>query len=197
MASVSRSRLLDLAKVCRSDPKLKYTHEVSASRPSHSYLNTNVVLVLCIQLQCKIFETTFNPTNQRLGNKVLRQRLKGPALAAYYPRNSATIGDLQNEFKKLGLETWNDYEEDRLESIQIAKMRGKGAPKKKRTAEGESCRILQAAPVHHEVLSLTNFSCLRQQRAARDRKGRKSKKIHENQFADKRRQHCDVPQSPP
>jgi len=39
------------------------------------------------------------------------------------------------EFKKFGLETWNEDEEYRLELQQIAKLRGKGAPKKKRTAE--------------------------------------------------------------
>jgi len=33
-----------------------------------------------------------------------------------------------------GYETYDNYEEDRLENIQIAKSRGKGAPKKKRTA---------------------------------------------------------------
>lgn len=33
-----------------------------------------------------------------------------------------------------GYETYDDDEEDRLEGIQIAKSRGKGAPKKKRTA---------------------------------------------------------------
>lgn len=76
---------------------------------------------------------------QRLGNKVLRQRLKGPQLVQYYPRKSATIEDVQREFAGMDLLTWNDKEEDRLEDIQIAKMRGKGAPKKKRTkADGES-----------------------------------------------------------
>jgi hypothetical protein len=34
-------------------------------------------------------------------------------------------------------ETYNEHEEDRLEHLQIAKSRGKGAPKKKRTAAGE------------------------------------------------------------
>ena len=39
--------------------------------------------------------------------------------------------------------TWNEEEEDRLEGLQIAKLRGKGAPKKKRTADGEfTCIIL-------------------------------------------------------
>jgi len=70
-----------------------------------------------------------------MGNKVLRERLKGPALAAYYPRNSVTIADIQKEFKRYDLETWNEEEEDRLEGLQIAKLRGKGAPKKKRTAD--------------------------------------------------------------
>ena len=38
-------------------------------------------------------------------------------------------------FKKFDLEGWDEDEEDRLETIAIAKLRGKGAPKKKRTAE--------------------------------------------------------------
>ncbi|EHY54280.1 mitochondral 37S ribosomal protein S27 [Exophiala dermatitidis] len=98
MASASRGRLLELAK-----------------------------------LQCSIFSTTFNPNQQRLGNKILRQRLRGPTLAAYYPRRSATVEDMLDEFKKFGLDGFNEDEETRFESIQIAKLRGKGAPKKKRT----------------------------------------------------------------
>lgn len=66
-----------------------------------------------------------------MGNKILRERLKGAVIAAYYPRNSATIADIQKEFSKFDMETWNEEEEDRLESLQIAKLRGKGAPKKK------------------------------------------------------------------
>lgn len=89
------------------------------------------------QLQCSIFSTTFNPSRQRLGNKVLRQRLKGPQLAAYYPRRTATIADIQKEFARFDLETWNDSEEDRLENLTIAKLRGKGPPKKKRVADSE------------------------------------------------------------
>ena len=89
-----------------------------------------------IQLQCSLFGTTYNPNNLRLGNKILRQRLKGPQLAAYYPRKTATVEDIQKEFEKYDLTTWNEEEEDRLEGLQIAKLRGKGAPKKKRTADG-------------------------------------------------------------
>ncbi|KAI9815678.1 MAG: mitochondral 37S ribosomal protein S27 [Pycnora praestabilis] len=86
-----------------------------------------------VKAQCRIFSTTFNPKGLRTGNKVLRQRLRGPALAAYYPRRTVTLKDLEDLYPEF--ETWDDFEEDRLESIQIAKQRGKGAPKKKRTAE--------------------------------------------------------------
>ncbi|KIX03513.1 uncharacterized protein Z518_07066 [Rhinocladiella mackenziei CBS 650.93] len=86
------------------------------------------------KLQCSIFGTTFNPNRQRLGNKILRQRLKGPTLAAYYPRRSATVEDVINEFKKFDLTGFNEEEEQRLERVQLAKLRGKGPPKKKRTA---------------------------------------------------------------
>jgi hypothetical protein len=51
-----------------------------------------------------------------MGNKVLRQRLRGPALAAYYPRRVATIKDVRQEFGP-GLDTWEDAEEDRFEYI--------------------------------------------------------------------------------
>ena len=40
------------------------------------------------------------------------------------------------------METWDDDEEDRLEHLLLAKQRGKGAPKKKRTADGESLCLL-------------------------------------------------------
>ncbi|KAM0705134.1 hypothetical protein Q7P35_007921 [Cladosporium inversicolor] len=89
-------------------------------------------IVDLMKIQCGIFKTIFNPTGERLGNKILRQRLRGPALAAYYPRRVATFKDLQKLYP--GFETYNDFEEDRLEHLQIAKSRGKGAPKKKRTA---------------------------------------------------------------
>ncbi|KAI5209012.1 hypothetical protein E4T39_01100 [Aureobasidium subglaciale] len=85
-----------------------------------------------METQCAIFNTTFNPQGFRTGNSVLRQRLRGPAMAAYYPRRVATFTDLQKAYP--GFETFDDYEEDRVENVQISKSRGKGAPKKKRTA---------------------------------------------------------------
>lgn len=76
-----------------------------------------------------------------MGNKILRERLRGPALAAYYPRKSVTMADIQKEFKRYDLETWDEDEEYRLEGLQIAKLRGKGAPKKKRVADSEYIEI--------------------------------------------------------
>merc|ERR1711939_870572 len=88
-----------------------------------------------MKVQSRIFSTIFNPAAQRLGNKVLRQRLRGPSLAAYYPGRVATFKDLRALYPNH--ELYDEDEEDRLEHIQIAKSRGKGAPKKKKTAAGE------------------------------------------------------------
>ncbi|KAK4870389.1 hypothetical protein LT330_005443 [Penicillium expansum] len=87
-----------------------------------------------VKTQCRIFSLNFNPQRLRLGNKVLRQRLRGPALAAWYPKQTVSFQDLQNTYKPLGLTTFDEAEDDREEAIQIAKLRGKGRPKKKRTA---------------------------------------------------------------
>ncbi|KAM3442651.1 hypothetical protein NHJ13734_002219 [Beauveria thailandica] len=80
--------------------------------------------------QCKVFATTFNPERTRLGNKVLRQRLRGPAMAAYYPRKIVTIKDVKAEFGP-ELDTWDPDEEARFEYIEELKARGKSNPKKK------------------------------------------------------------------
>ncbi|CAN8103734.1 unnamed protein product [Discula destructiva] len=87
-------------------------------------------LLELIQARCRIFATTYNPDGVRTGNKILRQRLKGPALAAYYPRKLWSLRDLTD---KIGpaLETLNDEGDERLEHIARLKARGKGAPKKK------------------------------------------------------------------
>ncbi|KAL5355468.1 mitochondrial ribosomal subunit S27-domain-containing protein [Aspergillus floccosus] len=84
--------------------------------------------------QCRIFSATFNPDRLRLGNKILRQRLRGPALASWYPKKAVSFRDLQDAYRPLGLTTFDEVEDDREEAIQIAKLRGKGRPKKKRTA---------------------------------------------------------------
>lgn len=52
-----------------------------------------------------------------MGNKVLRQRLRGPTFAAYYPRRVATFKDLQKAYPDY--ETYDDEEEDRVEHVQM------------------------------------------------------------------------------
>ncbi|KAH6955190.1 mitochondrial ribosomal subunit S27-domain-containing protein [Fusarium avenaceum] len=84
-----------------------------------------------VKAQCQVFATSYNPEGLRMGNKVLRQRLRGPAMAAYYPRKTATIKDLKREFGPT-LATWDEGEEDRFEYIEELKLRGKSAPKKKK-----------------------------------------------------------------
>ncbi|CAG8939144.1 unnamed protein product [Penicillium salamii] len=87
-----------------------------------------------VKSQCRIFSLNYNPDRLRLGNKVLRQRLRGPTLASWYPKQTVSFRQLQNSYKQFGLTTFDEAEDDREEAIQVAKMRGKGRPKKKRTA---------------------------------------------------------------
>ncbi|KAG5975907.1 hypothetical protein E4U55_007531 [Claviceps digitariae] len=70
-----------------------------------------------MKARCQVFATVYNPKGVRMGNKILRQRLKGPAVAAYYPRKLATIKDVKREFEPV-LTTWDDSEEDRFEYIE-------------------------------------------------------------------------------
>lgn len=124
--SVPQSRILDLLKVLHLSTTPAAVIPITKLTPPTP------------QVQCRVFSSTYNPLRLRTGNRVLRQRLRGPSIASYYPRRVATIKDLQKAYKSFDeeLETWDEYEEDRLEHLVLAKQRGKGAPKKKRTAEG-------------------------------------------------------------
>lgn len=95
-----------------------------------------------MKVQSRIFSTIFNPTAARLGNKILRQRLKGPSFSAYYPRRVVTFKDLQRVYPQW--EMYDEAEEDRLEHVAMLKARGKGAPKKAKSAAGEFKIPLQA-----------------------------------------------------
>jgi small subunit ribosomal protein S33 len=114
---------------------------------------TMLTLDRFLQLRARLFNTVFNPTNARQGTKVLRERLRGPSIAAYYPRRMGTIRDIRKLFP--GFETFDEYEEDRLEGIQIAKSRGKGAPKKKRTAAGKETRAIGLVEIESIMIGLT------------------------------------------
>ncbi|KAK1772493.1 mitochondrial ribosomal subunit S27-domain-containing protein [Phialemonium atrogriseum] len=87
-----------------------------------------------MKVQCQVFSSTYNPDGIRTGNKILRQRLRGPALASYYPRKVATIRDLVKEFQPFHLIAEDEKQDDRLEGIAALKSRGKGKPKKKKAA---------------------------------------------------------------
>lgn len=51
-----------------------------------------------------------------MGNKVLRQRLRGPALASYYPRKMWQISDFAHLFGQ-EVEILNEEEDERLEAL--------------------------------------------------------------------------------
>ncbi|KAI1194973.1 mitochondrial ribosomal subunit S27-domain-containing protein [Nemania serpens] len=70
-----------------------------------------------MKAQCQIFSTTYNPDRIRMGNKILRQRLRGPSVEKYYPPRGPTIFTLEKEFRTMGLETFNEEEEDRQDYI--------------------------------------------------------------------------------
>lgn len=99
--SVPRARLMQLMKV---------SEDLVSGHRRH--------LLTMTQAQCDVFSTTYNPEGLRLGNKVLRQRLRGPALAAYYPRKDATIKDVRRMFGP-HIYAWDQKELDRLESLDL------------------------------------------------------------------------------
>ncbi|KAI7866548.1 mitochondrial ribosomal subunit S27-domain-containing protein [Spinellus fusiger] len=80
------------------------------------------------QLSCKVFQTVYNPTSVRTGNKVLRQRLLGSSLTQYHPTKLLHFRDLKAVFPDL--ELVHTEEKERLDEIARRKRRGKGAVKK-------------------------------------------------------------------
>ncbi|KAF8496888.1 mitochondrial ribosomal subunit S27-domain-containing protein [Russula emetica] len=83
------------------------------------------------RLRSTIFQTSYNPTSQRTGAKYLKRRLRGPSMIEYYP-NQLSIATLNKEFP--GLDLVDEYEEQRLQDVADKKKRGKGAPKKAKSA---------------------------------------------------------------
>ena len=112
--SVPRARLLDLLKVGTSIAPISARWRPAECRDADAGQHANNHIQQ--QAQCKVFSMTYNPEGVRMGNKVLRQRLRGPALASYYPRKAATIRDLQREFGP-DLLAFDEWDEDRLEGL--------------------------------------------------------------------------------
>ncbi|CAO3626327.1 unnamed protein product [Cunninghamella blakesleeana] len=77
-------------------------------------------LVQLAQLSSKVFDTVYNPTAVRTGNKVLRQQLLGPTMTQYHPAPLVHFRDIKALYPDL----------ERLDEIARRKRRGKGAPKK-------------------------------------------------------------------
>jgi small subunit ribosomal protein S33 len=88
-------------------------------------------LAALARLRSTIFQTSYNPTSQRTGAKYLKRRLRGPSMIEYYP-NQLSIATLNKEFP--GLDLVDEYEEQRLQDVVDKKKRGKGAPKKAKSA---------------------------------------------------------------
>ena len=88
-------------------------------------------LAALTRLRSIIFQTSYNPTSQRTGAKYLKRRLRGPSMVEYYP-NQLSISALNKELP--GLDLIDEYEEQRLQDVVDKKKRGKGAPKKAKSA---------------------------------------------------------------
>lgn len=73
------------------------------------------------KVSCNIFSTTFNPTASRNGNKILRQRLRGPALLDYYPTENVKLQTVIRAFPELGL--LDEAEEIRKADVDARKRR--------------------------------------------------------------------------
>lgn len=59
----------------------------------------------------------YNPERLKTGNKILRQRLKGPSMVEYYPERPPQMKDLRRLYPDLV--TWDDDEEERLEALDM------------------------------------------------------------------------------
>lgn len=111
------------------------------------------------KVRCAVFNSVFNPNNLRLGNKVLRQRLRGPSVASYYPPRVGTFRQLKNLYpEEDGYEMYDEAAEQKMDDLKLyvlffikftfgwlltnglfrLKLRGKGAPKKKREKSGKA-----------------------------------------------------------
>lgn len=88
-------------------------------------------LAALTRLRSIIFQTSYNPTSQRTGAKYLKRRLRGPSMIEYYP-NQLSFSALNKDFP--GLDLVDEYEEQRLQDVADKKKRGKGAPKKAKSA---------------------------------------------------------------
>ncbi|KAF8924287.1 mitochondrial ribosomal subunit S27-domain-containing protein [Dissophora ornata] len=86
-------------------------------------------LALLTKISTEIFGNIHNPQGVRAGNKILRQRLVGPTINAYYP-NVKQIKLREITRMAPGMNLIDQGEKVRLEDLAERKKRGKGPPKK-------------------------------------------------------------------
>ncbi|KAF3940724.1 hypothetical protein ABW19_dt0204026 [Dactylella cylindrospora] len=75
-----------------------------------------IVLLTPAQVSCRVFNTTFNPTGERTGNKVLRERLKGPSMMEYYPKQQFSVAQFMRGFPDLWMS--DEKEEYRVQKVE-------------------------------------------------------------------------------
>ncbi|KAI0657180.1 mitochondrial ribosomal subunit S27-domain-containing protein [Cubamyces menziesii] len=88
-------------------------------------------LAALTKLRCEIFQTAYNPTSVRTGAKYLRARLRGPSMIHYYP-DTLTVAEFNRMPGGFKIQDWAEYQ--RLADVEEKKRRGKGAPRKAKTA---------------------------------------------------------------
>ena len=88
-------------------------------------------LATLTKLRCSIFQTSYNPTGIRTGAKYLRARLRGPSMMQYYP-TGIDMARVVREHPELGAVNLDELQ--RMDDVDDRKARGKGAPKKAKTA---------------------------------------------------------------
>ena len=76
------------------------------------------------KLRASLFETTFNPDSLRTGSKVLKARLRGPAMLRYYGERISGWAGLNAAVPNLELK--DVAEETRLIDLETRRKRGKG-----------------------------------------------------------------------
>ncbi|KAH9930847.1 mitochondrial ribosomal subunit S27-domain-containing protein [Fomitopsis serialis] len=89
-------------------------------------------LAALTRLRCAVFQTSYNPTSVRTGAKYFRARLRGPSMVEYYPPQM-TFG-MFNRMSRREIRITDPTEAQRLTNVEAKKKRGKGTPKKAKSA---------------------------------------------------------------
>ncbi|GJN88627.1 hypothetical protein Rhopal_001593-T1 [Rhodotorula paludigena] len=81
-----------------------------------------------VKARAELFGTVYNPDSLRTGSKVLKARLRGPAMLRYYGERYSGWRGLNEAIP--GLHLRDLVEETRLLDIETMRKRGKVKPKK-------------------------------------------------------------------